>query len=199
MRELTFKGFLKEYIKYLGSTKTLSLYKLATIVLPESPRIAEPLYLYASITNQQERLIKLLSAEAPFQKDKVLGSNPIKHYLDEFKQLDKLFPSSEVLLQALEKKDHRILSRYQKVYDQYLVERDKNLRDRRYNAKIHKSISGLQSELGVSNYRLYKDLELNPGNINAYLKHGDSTKVSRKTANRLLSYLEDLKRQPQTD
>ena len=36
----------------------------------------------------------------------------------------------------------------------------------------------LQKAQGVSNYRLYADLRLNPGNFNAWLKHGDPNKVS---------------------
>ena len=41
-----------------------------------------------------------------------------------------------------------------------------------------------------SNYRIYTDLHLNPGNLNAWLKHGDCGKVSLKTARSVLRYAE---------
>lgn len=44
---------------------------------------------------------------------------------------------------------------------------------------------------GVSNYRIYTDLKLNPGNLNAWLKHGDSSKVSLYTARKTLQYMEN--------
>lgn len=40
----------------------------------------------------------------------------------------------------------------------------------------------LQAERGVSNYRLYTSLGLNPGNLNAWLKHGDGREASLQTA-----------------
>ena len=51
-------------------------------------------------------------------------------------------------------------------------------------------LTKLQKEKNISNYRIYKDLELNPGNINAYLKHGDPSKLSLATARKTLDYLE---------
>mgnify|MGYP007101856538 CR=1 FL=1 len=47
----------------------------------------------------------------------------------------------------------------------------------------------VQKEKRCSNYRIYKDLDLNPGNINSWLKDGDGTKVSFHTAERILDYL----------
>jgi hypothetical protein len=53
----------------------------------------------------------------------------------------------------------------------------------------------LQKPKVVSNYRLYSDLRLNPGNFNAWLKYGDPNKVSLDTARRTVKYLENT---PQT-
>ena len=47
----------------------------------------------------------------------------------------------------------------------------------------------LQKEKRITNYRLYTDLRLNPGNINAWLKHGDGNKVSLAHARQMLQYL----------
>jgi len=197
MRELTLQGFLREYLRYLGDSSTLSLKRLATAALPNRPRVAEPLYLYAALTDQRERLVQVLADEALLHKDGTLGSNPVKHYHDEFEQLNKQFPQADDMIRALEANDPTVPARYQKVFDSYITKKESTARDRRYIERIHSTIAGLQRDLGVSNYRLYKDLGLNPGNINAYLKHGDTTKLSRKTASRLLDYLVDLKSQRQ--
>ena len=47
----------------------------------------------------------------------------------------------------------------------------------------------LQKNRSCSNYRIYTDLKLNPGNVNCWLKHGDSDKVSYQTAKRIVDYV----------
>ena len=54
MRELTFRGFLTQYVKQLAAEKTNSLYKLAAEAGSNNPRLREPLLLYAVYT-QKER------------------------------------------------------------------------------------------------------------------------------------------------
>ena len=56
---------------------------------------------------------------------------------------------------------------------------------------MRRRIVQLQKEKGVSTYRLYTDLSLNPGNLNAFLKHGDCSKVSLSTARRAVQHLQD--------
>lgn len=81
-------------------------------------------------------------------------------------------------------------SPYRKCWKSYVSVRD------RYQSELHtkqlmvKKIRQLQAQLGVSNYRIYRDLGLNPGNANAFLTHGDCTKVSLSTARRTLQYLQ---------
>lgn len=50
MRELTFRGFLAQYVKQLSAEKTNSLYKLAAEAGSSNPRLREPLLLYAVYT-----------------------------------------------------------------------------------------------------------------------------------------------------
>jgi hypothetical protein len=52
------------------------------------------------------------------------------------------------------------------------------------------SVLKLQGSTGVTNYRLYADLGLNHGNMNAWLKSGDPKKVSLDVARRAVEYLE---------
>ena len=47
----------------------------------------------------------------------------------------------------------------------------------------------VQSEKGITNYRIYKALNLNPGNVNAFLKCGDVSKVGVNTARKILGFV----------
>ena len=54
---------------------------------------------------------------------------------------------------------------------------------------MHKRVRELQAQKQVSNYRIYHDLNLNPGNLNAWLTHQDCSKVSLNTTRKTLNYL----------
>ena len=47
----------------------------------------------------------------------------------------------------------------------------------------------LQLEKGVTTADIYRALGLNAGNVNAYLKHGDTDKVSLQNAADIMNYL----------
>ena len=55
---------------------------------------------------------------------------------------------------------------------------------------MRQKVKRLQMKTGVTNYRIYTDLKLNPGNLNVWLKYGDSEKVNLKTARMVLQYVE---------
>ena len=59
MRELTFQGFLKNYIKELSISNSLDFNKLV-LEIQKNPRIKEPLYLYSIVSNKQTKLKQLL-------------------------------------------------------------------------------------------------------------------------------------------
>ena len=54
---------------------------------------------------------------------------------------------------------------------------------------MRKRIILLQKEKHITNYRIYTDLKLNPGNINSFLKHGDVEKISLESARRIWKYV----------
>ena len=58
MRELTFKGFLKSYVRSLSQAETNSLYKLVKEAADENPRLREPLLLYAKFTDSTDVLLR---------------------------------------------------------------------------------------------------------------------------------------------
>ena len=54
---------------------------------------------------------------------------------------------------------------------------------------MYKRISEVKQAKCVTNYRIYKELNLNPGNVNAFLKNEDTSKVSVDTARKILAFV----------
>ena len=74
-------------------------------------------------------------------------------------------------------RNYRILSR--QIYQRQLTVSD--LRD---------EILRIKQEKQITNYRIFKTLGMNPGNINKWLKYGTYGTVSEKTARRILAYVD---------
>jgi hypothetical protein len=166
MKPLTFGGFLKQYVRELSGQDTLSICRLAAEAGHENPRLREPLELYAVFYGKADMLLRAA-------KGSWLNHN-ILHY------------SPEELSALLAGKTSQLPENYKKVYRSYLSVSSKKQSDDHTKALLQKRIRDLQKENHISNYRLYRELNLNPGNANAYLKHGDPGKVSLETARKLL-------------
>ena len=168
MRELTFPGFLKSYVRELSLSHSTGVRVLAREAAERNPRLREPLYLCALFTGQ----IVLL------QKS-VRGTTLAAVYAglsDEPTEIEK----------QLRAEPSELPEAYGKVWHSYLVYKKRGKRDEETKELMRQQIVQLQAERGVSNYRLYTSLGLNPGNLNTWLKHGDGKKVSLKTARAVL-------------
>ena len=75
-----------------------------------------------------------------------------------------------------------------KVWRSYCSVRDSALADNDTKELIHRRVLELQQKKKLTNYRLYTDLKLNPGNVNAWLKHNDSSKMSLDCARQIYKY-----------
>lgn len=173
MRELTFAGFLRRYVRELSTQDTLDVCKLVKEAQQENPRLREPLFLYAMETG---KLPLLLAACA--------GSNLAEGY----GQLAKRYDAAS-LRQALQESAPELDGGYHKVWRSYQSMRSRPQSDAHTKELMRARVLLLQKEKRVTNYRLYTDLRLNPGNINAWLKHGDGNKVSLAHARQMLQYL----------
>jgi hypothetical protein len=162
MRDLTFAGFLKSYVRSLSKTETNSLYKLTKEAADENPRLREPLFLYAKFT--------------------------------EYKNLANRYDKAGFEA-ALQNAMSPLPEEYKKVWKSYLSKKNRLQNDNHTKELMRNKVVKLQKSKGVSNYRLYADLGLNPGNFNAWLKYGDPNKVSLDTARRAVKYFEN---KPQT-
>lgn len=178
MRELTFLGFLTRYVRSLSLCGSNSLYKLAEEAGNRNPRLREPLGLYALWSGKKELLFRAA-------KDTELN----RHYMDLFSS----YPKSKMEA-ALKEQDHSLPEEYRKVWRSYLSERNRAEAADHTKELMRGKLKRLQDQKGISNYRIYTALDMNPGNLNAWLKHGDGGKVSLETARRALRYVESAQR-----
>ena len=85
--------------------------------------------------------------------------------------------------------DPKLPSAYHKVWRSYLAQKNRKDTDANTKELMRQRILAMQADKGVSNYRIYKELNLNPGNINDWLKNGAGEKVSLATARRAFVYV----------
>ena len=178
MRELTFNGFLKRYVRELSLQDTNSVYKLSAEAVKENPRLREPLFLYALFSDKMSVLMQACR-----------NSELLAYY----KPLSKY--SADEMASMLSSKSDKLAPEYHKVWRSYQSLKNRNKSDNDTKELIRAKVKRLQDETGVTNYRIYTDLKLNPGNLNAWLKHGDSEKVSLDVARQTLRYVESVRAQ----
>ena len=170
MRKLTFKGFLTKYVKELSYSNTLDLKKLAAEV-SKNHRLRAPLVLYVIVAGKDTLLQSYLQGTEEGEKlcDRLsaMRDGDVEQMLSDCQAPDE----------------------YLKVWNSYLVSSAAPDREKELKAAMRKKILQLQEEKQCSNYRVYRDLNLNPGNINSWLKYGDGSKVSYQTAERIVSYV----------
>lgn len=173
MRQLTFKGFLSDYVMSLAESERCSIRALAREA-GGNVRLKAPLYLYAAVTGRVDMLLRETRETALF---------------DGYSELSRNYDSDR-LLTALKEQSRSLPEEYLKVWRSYESVRDAHLRDDRMKALICEKVLRLQKEKSISTYRVCKDLRLDNANINAWLKNNSCAKVSLGTAKCVLRYIE---------
>ena len=176
MRELTFRGFLKQYVSALSFEGTNGLYKLAKEAASRNARLREPLFLYALISGKENVLLQAT-------KDAKLR--------EEYTKILELY-DKELIQQAMVNGDPELPERYARVYNSYLRLKGRKKNKNYIKLLMRDRILELQRKKGVSTYRLYTDLKINHGNMNTFIKHGNCTGVSLETVRSAVTYLEGL-------
>ena len=165
MKPLTFVGFLKQYVRELSGEDTLKIFRLAEDAEHANPRLREPLVFYALFSNKVDVLSRAV-------RGKWLEKGIIQR-------------SPQDMLALLESDSDILPDNYRKVYRSYRSVASRMQTENYTKELMLNRIRQLQEENDISNYRLYSTLKLNPGNVNAFLKHGDTGKVSLDTARKI--------------
>ncbi len=170
---LTFNGFLRAYCRELTGLETDNLKRLISRVVNEAPAAAETVMAFAAVQGKAEYAATLARGswlEEGYGK-----------FLAEYAAFD----SVESYLASESAPD-----RYRKVWRAYLAKRDAVVADRRVSALMREKTRALMGQSGLTVYKLCKALGLNKGNVYAYLNKGDTSKVSRATARRIMEFAE---------
>ena len=141
MRQITFKGFLKNYVYELSDCKSYSLMNLARESAADNPRLREPLLLHALFSYDREALLRLLRPDAVLLRDYV-------RYFDSYR-------TEQALLGALESRTSELPLAYKKVFKSYLSVKSRYVTDNRTKALMRDRMLQLQQQKGVSAYRVY--------------------------------------------
>lgn len=166
---LTFKGFLRGYCRELTGLKTDNLKKLCASAASEQPAAAEAVMLFAAASGKAEYLRSLA------------GGTWLAEGYGEAVEAMKDFDTVEEWLAS-----GKAPSRYGKAWNAYQAKRKAAENDRRVSLLMRDKTLDAMETAGVTAYALCKELELNLGNVYAYLNKGDATKVSKATARRLM-------------
>lgn len=174
MRELTFEGFLRCYVQALSMHDTLNIRVLAEEAAKENPRLREPLVLYALL----------------YGKDHLLCRAAVNTVFGELcAEWSKKYDRAS-LLEALEN-GGELPREFEKVWNSYKARRDRCKFNDEKKELIRNRVLSLCEEGRISRYRIYTDLNMNPGNVNAWLKHGNADKVSLSAAKEILNYVKE--------
>ena len=162
MRELTFKGYLLSQLKDLSEFDSTSLYAFSRFS-ESNLRLQNTLCLYLQLYTEADLKEKILRKFEYLQAP-----------------CDTLSGLSNLNLETFLLSDD--LSEYKTVHD-------RKYKEDGIKALMHTKIVERQSQKGITNYRVYKALNLNPGNLNAYLKNCDTSKVSLDTVRNVLAFV----------
>ena len=175
MRTKSFLYFLKEYVRELSLSGSTSIRQLAKEASDMSPRLWAPLFLYAYFSDNVNVL--LAASQSETQRS------------CEFRRLYDYYGTDKAKFERdLKLESENIPYEYSKAYVSYATEKDRfNFENKLKSLMLNKTLS-LMDAKGVSKYRVYKGLQLNPGNVNSFLKNGDTKKVSLATARRIYEY-----------
>lgn len=168
---LTFKGFLRNYCRELTRLNTDNLKKLLAAVSTTAPSAAEALFLFAAVQNKADYLVKTsLGSWVHEQYQKTL------HDSKDFNSISDYLTSDAAP------------ERYKKVWNAFCAKKDAAKTDRRVIMLMREMTLTAMKAAGLTAYAICKKLNLNIGNVYAYLHSGDVTKVSRATARKIMQF-----------
>jgi predicted XRE-type DNA-binding protein len=175
MRPLTFEGFLRRYVRELSNENTNNIYKLTREAVNDNPRLREPLLLYALFNGKENELKNAIAHSQELQK----VFNPI------FEQ----YGSKNALRQALMADSTTLPNEYKKAYRSFQTFQNASQSDLHTKSLMRTKIEKLKKQKSITNYRIYTDLHLNPGNFNDFIRNEKFDKMSLEKLRKVLNYL----------
>jgi hypothetical protein len=175
MRPLTFEGFLRRYVRELSTEKTNNIYKLTREAESSNPRLREPLLLYAFFNGKEDELKNAMAHSPELEK---IFSPVFAHYA-----------SPEALKRDLLDDQAMLPNEYKKAYRSFQALQNGLQNDSHTKSLMRAKIETLKQQKSITNYRIYTDLHLNPGNFNDFMRNGKLEKISLVKLRKVLNYL----------
>lgn len=175
MKQITFKTWALRELSTLGGG-SFNFGKLAARVQVENDNRMKALLLFYSVDAERwDKLESLLWNESVRAEYRglvgLLGGRDITR-----------LALRSVPLQSLPDPYKRVLEEYVKAYSSTVLKAESK-------RELWQKTREVQLRRGISNSEIYHALDLNPGNVNAYLKHGAVEKVSLVNARRIAEFV----------
>ena len=175
VKPVGFKSFLTQYAKSMSDDSSLSLSKAERVV------------------QQNERFLSIFLLLLLFDEKKAntLAKNPSRfpQLWERYIEVRRLYTKQD--LQSLDDYVNRLhpFDELRKAYTSYL----RNVLQKKHNEKasISNEITKILQDKNISIYRVYKDLELNPGNVNDFFKNKRFEKLSIETLKIIYNYVNE--------
>ena len=167
MRQLTLLGFLSKYVKSLSECNSLNIHKLINEVYGGNYRLREPLFLYCFYNDKSDILLKYLN-----DTDK-----------EKYTFIVTLLKSN--LIDDLPVDFAKVLNSYKRKVS--MKDNDDNIKRLMFDKIII-----LKEHKKVTNYRIYKDLNINAGNFNDFIKNRKLSRLSLDKSREVYNYLQNL-------
>lgn len=167
MRQLTLLGFLSEYVRLLSECNSLNIHKLINEVYGGNYRLREPLFLYCHYNCKSDILLKYLN-------DADIEEYTFVVTLIKNNQTDDL-PNDFL----------KVLNSYRRKIG--MKDNDDNIK----RLMLDKIIM-LKEQKKVTNYHIYKALNINAGNFNDFVKNRKLNRLSLDKSREIYNYLQSL-------
>jgi len=174
MSTITFKGWLKSELRRMSPAGSLKLSNLAFAAQSDCPRIAGRLLAYAIEIGSVTRLLPLIA-------DEELHA--------EYVNVLKLCKNKSLVELSASNIDQLPWS-YRKLLTTWRSVRNRQSSRRKSTALRLRSSLELKTRKNIRTSQICRELGLNKGNVNAYFKYKDASKVSLETATKIMRYLE---------
>ena len=171
MRELTFKSYLRRELKEISYCKSLDISELVSEIANGHNEISETLMLYCIFYDKVSALQKAVAKTPGFNKDCML-----------LKATEKELSSSK----------SAIPSNFKNVYADYMKQKVANKNSHEYKETLRKKILTLNKKYKYPIRKLGLLVEIDPSNLNAFLKNKEYSKVSPDKLEKIVDFLKNV-------
>lgn len=171
MKELTFKSYLKNYVKNNSGLNTLDITKLVNSISKGESEIKDALILYCIMCGKVVTLKRVLKREE----------------IEDFNIEDTLITERD--LKSAKSKVNPV---YKEIYNKYIEEKNSGIIAHERKENLRRQILRLNKKHNFSMRRLSIVAGVDASNFNTFMKNKDYPKVSTEKLEKVVEYLEEV-------